>query len=411
MTRSPLITGLDIGSTAIRVAVAQATAHEHLQVLGLAEVPSEGIHKGVVTSIEDAVSAISGCLEKVERLTGTPAERAWVGINGSHILAQSSHGVIAVAKPSGEIAEDDVKRVVEAAQAVATPPNYEILHVLPRSFVVDSQPGIKDPIGMTGVRLEVEAQIIEGQTSQIKNLTKCVYRTGVDIESVVLAVLANAEAVLSKRQRELGVVLVNLGGATTSVLVCEDGDPLHAAVLPVGAGHITNDVAIGLRTSIDIAEKLKIDYGHAVADEVGKREEIDLAEFSDEAGTVSRRQVAEIIEARCEEIFDLVERELAKIDRAGKLPAGVVITGGGAKLSGILEVAKHKLRLPASLGYALEVASPLERVNDLAFTTALGLVRWGSHQAEPVSGWRLPKFTAVSGMTGKVKKWFQALMP
>lgn len=411
MTRPQLTTGLDIGSTAIRIAVVQATAHEHMQVLGLAEVPSEGIHKGVVTSIEDAVSAISACLERVERMTGTPVEHAWVGINGSHILAQSSHGVIAVAKPNGEIGEDDVARVVEAAQAVATPPNYEILHVLPRSFTVDSQPGIKDPIGMTGVRLEVEAQVVQGQTAQIKNLTKCVYRTGVDIDSLVLAVLANAEAVVTKRQKELGVVVVNVGGSTTSVLVCEEGDPLHAAVLPVGSGHITNDVAIGLRTSIDVAEKLKVDYGHAVADEVGKREEVNLSELVEDSNEViSRKHLAEIIEARLEEIFELVDRELTKIDRSGKLPAGVVLTGGGAKLSGIVDVAKRRLRLPAMLGYPIEVASPLERVNDLSFTTALGLVRWGLRQELPVSS-RWPKAVSVQQVTTTVKKWFQALMP
>lgn len=410
MARPALITGLDIGSTAVRLAVAHVGAHENLQVVALAEVPSEGIHKGVVTSIEDAVSAISTCLEKAERLAGTPIEHAWVGINGSHIVAQSSHGVIAVAKPNGEIGEDDVGRVVEAAQAVAAPPTHEILHVLPRSFAVDGQGDIKDPVGMTGVRLEVEAQIIQGQSAQIKNLTKCVYRTGLDIDDLVLDILANAEAVLSKRQKELGVALVNIGGATTSLLVCEDGDALHAAVLPVGAGHITNDIAIGLRTSIDIAEKLKVDFGHAVPDEIGKREEISLGEFSPEEGVVSRRQVAEIIEARLEEIFDLVDRELTKLDRSGKLPAGIVLTGGGAKLSGIIDVAKRTFRLPASHGYALEVASPLERVSDLSFTTALGLVRWGAQQQVQERGFRLPRLN-VGDVSGKVKKWFQALMP
>jgi len=412
MAASRLITGLDIGSTAIRVAVAQAAPNSsHLQVIGLAEVPSEGINRGVITSIEDSVSAISSCLEKVERMTGTPVEHSWVGINGPHILAQSSHGVIAVAKPNGEIGEDDITRVVEAAQAVATPPNYEILHVLPRSFTVDSQPGIKDPVGMTGVRLEVEAQIIEGQSAQIKNLTKCVYRTGIDIDDLVLAVLANAEVVLSRRQRELGVAVINLGGATTSLLVCEEGDPLHVAILPVGSGHITNDIAIGLRTSIDVAEKLKIDYGYAVSSEVSKREDIDLSEFSNEEGVVSRRHVSEIAEARLEEIFELIDRELTKIERSGKLPAGIVLTGGGAKLPGIVEVAKRRFRLPATLGYALEVASPLEKISDMSFTTALGLVRWGATQEAPATGFKLGGLHILGGASGRVKKWLQSLMP
>jgi cell division protein FtsA len=411
MANPPLITGLDVGSTAVRVAVAHSGTSEQLQVIGLAEVPSEGIHRGVVTSIDDAVTAISSALEKAERMTGTPVERAWVSINGSHILASSSHGVIAVAKPNGEIGEDDVTRVVEAAQAVATPPNYEILHVLPRTFSVDGQPGIKDPTGMTGVRLEVEAQIIEGQSAQIKNLTKCIYRTGVDIDDLVLGILASAEAVLSKRQKELGVVVLNIGGATTSLLVVEEGEPLHAAVLPVGSGHITNDIAIGLRTSIDVAERLKVDYGHAVPDDVGKREEIDLSEFGTEEGVVSRKQLAEIIEARLEEIFSLADKELSKVDRTGKLPAGVVMTGGGVKLPGLLDAAKHCFRLPAMIGYPLDVVSPLDRVNDPAFATALGLVRWGASQVDRSKGLSGIRFSSVARVLGKIKDLPKLFMP
>lgn len=411
MPSNTIISGLDIGSTAIRIAVAQAGSSEQVQIIGLAEVPAEGISKGVVVSIEDAVTAISTCLEKVERMIGAPVEHAWVSINGSHIVSQSSRGVIAVAKPNGEIGEDDVTRVVEAAQAVATPPNYEILHVLPRTFSVDSQSSIKDPVGMTGVRLEVEAQIIQGQSVQIKNLTKCVYRTGVDIDDLVLGILANAEAVASKRQKELGVAIVNIGGSTTSLLVCEDGDALQVAVLPVGSGHITNDLAICLRTSIDVAERLKVDYGHAVPEEIGKREEINLNEFSSEEEVVSRRQVAEIIEARLEEIFDLVDKELGKIDRSGKLPAGVILTGGGAKLPGIIDLAKRKFRLPATLGYPLDLVSPLERINDLGFSTALGLVKWGAaQQASAGKGSRL-RLPGVAQVSTRLKKFFQALIP
>ncbi len=410
-SRPTYLAGLDIGSAVIRLAVGQPSASGSLQVVALTEVPSEGIHRGVVTSIEDAVTAISSCLERAERMTGTPLEQAWISVSGSHVVAQTSHGVIAVSKPNGEIGEDDVTRVVEAAQAVATPPNYELLHVLPRSFTVDGQGGIKDPTGMTGVRLEVEAQIIQGQTAQIKNLTKCVYRTGVDISDLVLGVLACAEGVLTKRQKELGVAVVNIGSGTTSLLICEEGDPLHAAVLPVGSGHVTNDIAIGLRTSIDVAERLKIDFGHADPDQVGKREDVDLSELSNEEGVVSRKHLAEIIEARLEEIFELVDREFQKVDRSGKLPAGVVLTGGGAKLPGLIDLAKRRFRLPASLGYPMDVASPLERVNDPAFSTAIGLVRWGMNQQVPSGGFHLPRFTHMSDAVGHVRRWFQAIMP
>ncbi|MBU1038925.1 cell division protein FtsA [Patescibacteria group bacterium] len=413
MAKLSIIAGLDIGSTDVRLAVAQVSSTDQLQIIGLAEVPSDGINRGVVTSIEDAVTSISSCLEKTERMLGAPVEHVLVSINGNHIVSQSSRGVIAVSKPNGEIGEDDVVRVVEAAQAVAVPPNYEILHVLPRSYSVDSQPGIKDPVGMTGVRLEVEAQIIQGQSAQIKNLTKCVYRTGVDIDDLVLGILANAEAVVSKRQKELGVAVVNIGGSTTSLLVLEEGDPLHAVVLPVGSGHITNDIAICLRTSIDVAERLKMDYGQAMPDEVGKREEIDLSEFSNEEGRVNRRQVAEIIEARLEDIFEMIDKELIKLDRSGKLPAGIVLTGGGAKLPGLLDLAKKKFRLPASLGYALDVTSPLERINDISFTTAIGLLRWGINQQTDSgsSGFKWPRFSQIKQVSGVFKKIFKSVIP
>lgn len=414
MAREEIITGIDIGSSAIRVVMGQKNPNdEKIHLLGASEVPAEGVSKGVVTSIEEAVSAISSGLEKVERMTGIPAERAFVGISGTHINSQDSHGVIAVAKADGEIKEEDVERVIEAAQAVATPPNYEILHVIPRSFTVDNQRGIKDPVGMTGIRLEVDAQIIQGLSSQIKNLTKCVYRTGVDIEDLVLGVLAASEGCLSKRQKELGVALVNLGASTTSLVVFEEGDVLHTKILPIGAAHITNDIAIGLRTSIDLAEKIKLEYGSAQSSEVNKRDEINLSELEGGENTIiSKKQVAEIIEARVEEIFKMLDKELQKVDRSGLLPAGIVITGGGAKLPGLIEVAKKEFRLPASIGYPQNFVSAIDKVNDPAFSTALGLIFWGLGLKEK-GGFSLsmPKFSSVADVTKKMKGWFKSLIP
>lgn len=414
MARETVITGLDLGSTNIRVAVGSPTEDGQLQILGAAEHPGDGISKGTVTSIEEAVSSISGCLEKAERMTGIPVERAFVGINGTHIASQESHGVVAVAKADGEIREEDVERVLEAAQAVSTPPNYEILHVVPRSFTVDNQKGIRDPIGMTGIRIEVDAQIIQGLTAQIKNLTKCIYRTGVDIDDLVLGPLAAAEAVLTKRQKELGVALVNFGAATTGLVVFEEGDVVHTAVLPVGAGHVTNDIAIGLRTSIDLAERIKMEYGTCLPDEVNKREEINLEEFQrGESGIVSRKHVAEIIQARVEEIFKMLDRELQKIDRSGLLPAGVVLTGGGAKLTGIVDVAKQEFRLPASIGTPHGLLTAVDKVNEPEFTTAVGLVAWGASLVEKEGGRGsiASRFSSVAEVSGKMKKWFKSLIP
>ncbi len=280
MADQEIIAGLDIGSSAIRLAVGQiGGAGSQIHIIGSAQVPAEGISKGVISSIEDAVSSISACLDKAERMVGVPVQRAWVGISGSHIISQESHGVVAVARSDGEISEDDIERSIEAARTVATPPNYEILHVIPKSFTVDGQIGIKDPLGMTGVRLEVDTQIIQGLSAQIKNLTKAVYRTGVNIEDLVLSILATSEAVLTNRQKELGVAVINIGGSTTSLVIFEEGDILHTAVLPVGSDHITSDIAIGLRISIDAAEKIKLEYGTASAGSVSKREEIDIGEI------------------------------------------------------------------------------------------------------------------------------------
>lgn len=381
MSKENIITGLDIGTTMIRVVVGQVNG-DSLNIMAAVEIPAEGVSKGVVTSIEDAVSSVASSLEKAERLSGLPIENVYVGISGSHIISEDSNGVVAVSKADGEIKEDDVERVIEAAQAVATPPNYEILHVIPRSFTVDNQSSIKDPIGMTGVRLEVDAQIIQGLSTQVKNLTKCVYRTGVDIDDLVLGILAASESVLTKRQKELGVALINIGGSTTSLAVFEEGDILHTAILPIGSAHITNDIAIGLRTSVDVADDIKLTYGTCDINNIGKKKEIDLSEFSDvEEGKVSMKQVTEIIEARVEEIFNLVNEELEKIERIGLLPAGIVFTGGGSKLPGIIEYAKKQLKLPASLGTNQIVVSAIDKINDLSFSTALGLVVWG-HQAQ-----------------------------
>jgi cell division protein FtsA len=418
MAREDIITGLDIGSTAIRVVCSQLKEQTDgsmaLSIIGAGEAPAEGISKGVITSIEDAVSSISSALEKCERMTGIPIEEAVVSINGAHVIAQDSKGVVAVSRPSGEIEEDDVERAMNAAQSVATPPNYEILHVIPRAFSVDDQQGIKDPVGMTGIKLEVEAQIILGMTSQIKNVTKSVYRTGVDISDMVVEVLAAAESVLTKRQKELGVVLVNMGGATTSVMVFEEGDVIHSKILPVGSGHITNDIAIGLRTTVDIAEEVKQQFGTALPEMIGKNEEIDLAEIdSSEDAKVSKKEVAEIIAARLEEIFQMIQKELRSIDRDAKLPAGIVFTGGGSVLPGLTDVAKQQFRTSASIGVPKHVVSPIEKVNNPGFATAIGLVLWAQHMHHGVNQQRSssPNFSSVADVTGKMGKWFKSLIP
>lgn len=413
MSKTEIITGLDIGSTTIRVAVGQLNSQDgSLHIIGAAESSSEGISKGEITSIEDAVSSISACLEKAERMTGIPIERAFVSVNGAHVLSQPSHGVVAVAKADGEVKEEDVSRVIEAAQTVATPPNYEILHVIPRSFTVDNQKGIKDPIGMTGIKLEVDAQIILGLSSQIKNLTKCIYRTGVDIDDLVVNVLAASESVLTKRQKDLGVVLLNLGGLTTSLMVFEEGDVLHTKIFPLGSDYLTYDIGYALHVPVEVAEKIKDQYGSALPDEIGKRDEIDVSQFDEREKIIaSRKEVAEIIRARVEEIFDLVNKELKDIGKAGMLPAGVILTGGGAKLPGIVEVAKERFKLSASIGYPQEMITAIDKIHDPVFSTAIGLIKWGAHLSQKQGKLNFAKFSSVADVTGKMKHWLKSLMP
>jgi cell division protein FtsA len=282
---------------------------------------------------------------------------------------------------------------------------------------VDNQTDIKDPIGMSGVRLEAEVLIIQGLTSQINNLTKSVYRTGIDIEDLILSPLAAAEAVLTPKQKELGAVLINIGASTTSLAVFEEGEVLHTAVLPLGSEHITSDIAIGLRCPISLAEKIKIDHGTANPDLFAKKDDIDTSELGEEydelTEPISKKYLAEIIEARVEEIMDKIDLELKKIDRSGLLPAGAFLIGGGAKLAGVTEVAKKKLRLPTSIGANRNAETVIDKVNDISFLTALGLVTWGSQFAGKKMGIekKWPGAKAINESVNKIKGWFKSLIP
>jgi cell division protein FtsA len=415
MSNDSLFAGIDIGSTAVRIAVGQRMSGSdrgQIHIIGASEVPSEGINRGVINSIEDAVSSVSACIEKVERTTGMPIGSAWISISGSHVDMIESKGVVAVSRPDGEIREEDIERAVDAAQTVATPVNYEIIHVIPRVFSVDSQKDIKDPLGMTGIRLEVDTQIIQGLTSHIKNLTKCVYRTGVNIERLVLGVLATAEVVASSRQKELGVAVVNVGGASTNIAVFEHGDILHVGSIPLGSDHVTADIAIGLRTSIDVAERVKLQYGSATPKTFSKSDKIDLQELGvQDSEEISLKYVSQIVEARSEELLEKVDKELKAIGRSGLLPAGVVLTGGGAKLPGLVDLAKDKLRLPVQLGYPVGMTSITDRVNDLAFSGAIGLVQWGANDVpnDTRGGNLLGRYNPMEKVSKGIKKLFGAV--
>ena len=379
-----LICGLDVGSRSIRMVAGELVDGPHaIRIIGAAEVPAEGVRRGAITSMEDAVASIASAVEQLERMIGGSIQAVWVSVAGPHVSTRNSRGVVAVARTDGEVQEGDVERALEAARAGSTPPNYDVLHMIPRSYALDHQGGIRDPIGMTGARLEVEAAIIQALSAHVRNLTKSIYQAGLKIDDLVLGILATAEVVTTPRQRELGVAIVDLGATTTSLVVQEEGEVVHLAILPIGAEHITSDIAIGLRIALDHAEQLKLAVGSALPKEIKKQEEVDLAEITGgDSECVSRKYVAEIIEARAEEMFERVDRELSTADRSGSLPAGVVLVGGGAKLPGIADIAKRKLRLPVTIGKPLGVDSVVERAYDSTFASAVGLLVWGAGMEE-----------------------------
>ena len=384
--KNQLLAGLDIGSTEIRLVIGQLVQVENgekLQIVGAVSAPAEGISKGTINSIEDATSSISACLEKAERLLGVSVNSVWLGINGLNLKCDRSRGVVAVSRSDNEISQDDVNRAIEAAQALSVPPNYEILHVVPMEYKVDNQQAVKNPMGMTGVRLEVETLVIQSLSNQIKNMAKAIERANLNIDDLVFSGLATASAVLDNKQKELGVAMVNIGATTTTLVVYEEGELLHSAVLPVGSGLITADIAIGLRCPITLAERIKVKYGSAKSEQFNKKDEIDMTDLlreedlHDEISVISRKYVAEIIEARVEEILLRLDGEFKKINRSGMLPAGVVLVGGGAKLVDLVEVAKKVLRLPVSMGANKTVPTVVDKVNEQDYLTALGLVVWG----------------------------------
>lgn len=379
MTKKDIIVGVDVGSSYVRTVVAQIIPQEeNPRIIGVGSAPSFGVRRGIIVDLEEITKSISESILLAERSAGVEVRFAIVGIGGNHISSQTSKGVVAVGRADGEVVLDDITRVINAAQAISIPPNKEIIHIIPRNYSLDDQKNIRDPLGMNGVRLEVDALIIEGLIPHIKNLNKCVDEAGIVAESFVLSPLAAAKAVLSKRQKELGVVLVDIGGGSTSVAIFEENDLLRVAVIPVGGAHITNDIAIGLRTSIDVAERVKLEFGNAMPEEIGKKENIDLSQLdSSEEGIVSRHHVAEIIEARLEEIFMLVNKELKLAEREQLLPAGAVITGGTAKLPGCVDLARDILALPVQTGFPMPLGGLVDKVDDPAFSTAVGLVLWG----------------------------------
>lgn len=415
MAKTNVVAGIDVGTNKVVVTTGQYQ-EGLINITGVGNSVNTGMRKGLIIDIEDTVSSITGALEEAEKMSGTPITNAIVGINGGHITSSLSHGVVAVSRADGEITEADVQRVIEAARTVALPPNREIIHVIPKTFIVDGQKDIKDPVGMTGIRLEVETLVIGTSTSALRNLNKCVTQAGLTIDDMIYGPLAAAKILLNKKQKEMGAALVDIGAGTTSITIFEEGDLIHANVLPIGSMHITNDIAIGLRTSLDTAEKIKLKFGHAKPENVRETDTIRLSDFDpDETQKVSRKYVAEIIEARLNEIFTMIKKDLKSLGKEGTLPAGVIFTGGGAKLEGLNDFAKESLKLPAQLGkMTIEISGMVDKLDNPIYSTSVGLVLWGleGRVQNPKSGFELPKIEGNLGKAiDKIKDIFKQFLP
>lgn len=378
------VVGIDVGTTKICTLVGEVDNAEHLRIVGVGVVPSRGLRKGVIVGVEEAGRSVAASIEKAERMSGYKVEGAYVGVAGSHIQSLNTRGVVAIGRGDRPITQEDVDRAMEAAQAVAVPHNRQIIHAIPRGFSLDEQDGVRDPIGLMGYRLEVEAHVVTGAGTSLQNLASCVHAAGVEITAMVLQPLASAEAALRPEEREMGVVLVDAGGGTVDVAIFIEGSIWHSLVLPIGGNHLTNDIAIGLRIPFDLAEELKRQHGSALPETVAADEVIEVRSFGQGAPReMSRQQLATIIEARAEEMFEMILREIKRSGYDGLLPAGVVLTGGTAELEGLAELGRRVLDLPVRVGVPEDIEGMVEQISGPAFATSVGMLLWGLRHNEP----------------------------
>ncbi len=405
--------GLDVGTTTVRCVVGHVEgAQASPTIIGVGECANSGMRKGTVVNLVNTASAIDSALEAAERMSGHQIAGATISVNGSHIIGMSSRGVIAVGATGHEITDEDLRRVEEAATVVQLPANREILEVTPRSYQLDGQDNIKDPIGMTGVRLEVDAHVITALGPHLKNLKKACEMTETIPHATILAGLAAARAVVSDQQTENGVVLIDIGGTTTNIAVFEEGDLQHVAVLPVGSVNITNDLAIGLKTDLDVAEAVKVQHAVAMPSLHSDKKDTVSVRVGDKSHSFDVSDIDMIVDARLEEIFELVNKELKSIGRAAKLPGGAVLTGGGSSLKGIADYARSALQISARIGQAPEFAGVSENVRSPEWSTALGLMlidlegaSIGSHHGSTASKSSKSSFD-LSKITGKITEVF-----
>lgn len=400
--KDEFVVGLDIGTTKI-CAIVGEVSNEGVDIVGIGSHPSKGLRKGVVINIESTVSSIKKAIEEAELMAGSEITSVYAGIAGGHIKGINSHGIVAI--KNKEVSPLDVERVVDAAQAVSIPLDREVIHVIPQQFIVDDQDGVRDPVGMSGVRLEAKVHIVTGAVTSAQNIIKCCNRAGLNVNDILLQQLAASEASLTQDEKELGVMLIDIGGGTTDIAIYSNGSVAHTAVLTLGGNHLTNDIAVGLRTPAHEAERIKLKYGCAMANLVHKDETIEVPSVGGRNPRVLSRQIlAEIIEPRMEEIFTLVHQEVSRSGYEDMIAAGVVLTGGTTIMEGVPETAEQIFNLPVRRGSPKGIGGLVDVVRSPMYATGVGLVLMGSTSTEN-KRFKIKDRNIYSKVRGRMKEW------
>ncbi len=405
MPEKNLIVGLDIGTSKVVAIVGEVKPDGEIEIIGIGSNPSRGLKKGVVVNIESTVQSIQRAVEEAELMAGCEIHSVHVGIAGSHVRSLNSHGIVAI--PDREVTMGDVERVIDAAQAVAIPADQKILHILPQEFIIDDQEGIKEPIGMSGVRLEARVHMVTGAVSAAQNIVKCVRRCGLEVDDLILEQLSSSYAVLNEDEKELGVCLVDIGGGTTDIAVFTDGSIRHTAVIPIAGDQVTNDIAVALRTPIQHAEEIKVKYACALTQLATNDETIEVPSIGDRPPRrLSRQTLAEVVEPRYEELLSLVQAELRRSGFEELVAGGVVLTGGSSKMEGLIELAEEVFHLPVRLGIPRYVTGLVDVVRNPIYATGVGLLLFGNSN-RAVRMRNMPGGSGLKAVWARMKSWFQ----
>src|SRR5210317_397165 len=400
-----MIVGLDIGTSKVVAVVGEIDADGGLEVIGIGSHPSKGMKKGVVVNIESTVQSIQRAVEEAELMAGCQIHSVFVGIAGSHIRSLNSHGIVAI--KDREVYGLDLERVIDAAQAVAIPADQKVLHVLPQEYLIDNQGGIKEPMGMSGVRLEAKVHLVTCAVNAAQNIEKCIRRCGLDVEEIILEQLASSYSVLTEDERELGVCLVDVGGGTSDIVIFTEGSIRHTGVIPIAGDQVTNDIAMALRTPTQHAEEIKIKYACALTQLAGADETIKVPSVGDRPPRdLSRQALAEVVEPRYDELFTLIQAELRRSGFEDMIPAGIVLTGGTSKMEGVVELAEEIFHMPVRLGYPQTVSGLVDVVRNPIHATGVGLLLFGNRQQSGLSGYQLDEKNEA-GLLSRMKSWFQ----